>query len=429
MKEFIKLDKPRILGNNIVYNKIFPSKGIKKYFKSDFFAKYDRDIHSVDESILQIPALSNIITIAWATGADVYLKALDKKYLESLNRVKIAMKEMFPQLPFSSSIFVEEVVSNNFSNSGTLILFGGGVDSTASYLRHKGENPILVKIWGTDVALENKIVWDELKKKILEFANKESARVSFIKSNICSFINGDLLSLRYGMYLTSFEWHSGFHHGIGLSGLCAPLTAVDDTRTVYIPSTHSRDFKHPWGSHPSIDNNISWADVRVVHDSYELSRQEKIRHIIKKHIEKKGNYPFLRVCFQRKTERLNCSRCEKCARTIVGLILEGIDPNKCGFNVNGNTLNCIKKKLIKQHFHLDKDSVYMWKDIQGHIPDIVEHDLYNSRSFFEWLKNFSISESTPLHFSVYFSLPKIVQDILFYTKILQALVLLRKIFT
>jgi hypothetical protein len=32
----------------------------------------------------------------------------------------------------------------------------------------------------------------------------------------------------------------------------------------------------------------------------------------------------------------------------------------------------------------------MWKDIQQHIPQVISHNLYDSKEFFEWLKTFDI---------------------------------------
>ena len=66
-------------SNNKLVAKLDFSEDISKYFTTDcFVAEYDKNIEGVDESILVIPPLSNVVTVAWATGADIYVKNLDK---------------------------------------------------------------------------------------------------------------------------------------------------------------------------------------------------------------------------------------------------------------------------------------------------------------------------------------------------------------
>lgn len=419
------------IRNNEIHCRLSCSKRIKRYFNSDsFYVRYDKDIQSVDRSILQIPVISNIITLAWATGADVYVQELDKIFLKSLDQVKTIMKEIYPELPFSTTIYVDKVVSNSFSNQGSMLLFSGGIDSTTSYIRHRNEKPNLVTVWDPSLnpSPAEERFWQKVKREEKKFAEREAVKINFIESNIRSFLNTDLLGLEYGRYLTNRGWFGSFQHGPGLIGLCAPLTAVENIRTLFIASTHTQNFKHSWGSHPSIESNISWANVKVFHDGYELSRQEKIRYVIKDYIRETGNYPLIRVCGPSKTDNFNCNKCEKCFRTITGLVLEEIDPNKCGFNVDSRTFRFIKQNLVNRKFVFGKDEVFMWKDIQKHVPDTINHNLYESNEFFRWFKDFDISEKEPLLWQFYFNLPKSVQNVLSYAKILQVLAAVRKRF-
>ena len=54
------------------------------------------------------------------------------------------MKEIHSKFPFSTQIHVDKIVLNTFSCQGSLLLFSGGIDLTASYIRHKDEKLILV---------------------------------------------------------------------------------------------------------------------------------------------------------------------------------------------------------------------------------------------------------------------------------------------
>ncbi len=165
--KYIKIEEPRILKNRLLLSKISYSGNIEKYFQQKVFrAEYDRDIQNVSASILQIPVFSNIITVAWAAGADIYVKELDRSYLESLNKIKLVMKRWYHKLSFSTNIHVEDLVSNKFSNRGYGLLFSGGIDSTASYIKHRNEKPNLIMIWGADILLAEEEFWRKVQKQI-----------------------------------------------------------------------------------------------------------------------------------------------------------------------------------------------------------------------------------------------------------------------
>ena len=207
--------------------------------------------------------------------------------------------------------------------------------------------------------------------------------VSFIKTNMGQSLNQSLLARDYKVR----GWWLSVNHALMLLGVCAPLT-TKRIGTVLIAATHTSDFKEPWGSHPSIDNNIAWADVKVIHDGYELSRQEKIKYIAK--------YPeyltHLKVCFS-SGSNYNCCRCEKCLRTIIALILEGRDPKKCNFNIDDlKIFKYIKACLVKGKFEDGKNEIFMWQDIQEHIPEQFNNDMQGSKEFFTWFKGFDLSK-------------------------------------
>lgn len=131
-KYTIIVKEPKILNNKLLLFRSSYPKGIGKYFRFDnLVCHYDRKIDNIDASILQIPAIASIITVAWAIGADIYVKKLDETYLESLNKVKSVLKSWYPEFSFSTKIIVENVVSNRFSNNGYGLLFSGGIDAQA----------------------------------------------------------------------------------------------------------------------------------------------------------------------------------------------------------------------------------------------------------------------------------------------------------
>jgi len=393
-EKHIRIERLKVLKNRLSFFKSSYSKNVQKYFLSNqFFVEYDKDIHNVSKSILYIPAVSTLIPVAWAVGADIYVEELDKTYLESLGKVQQVMKDWYPNLPFSTNIHVDKVVPNSFSNNRYGLLFSGGLDSTASYIRHKSKKLDLIMVCGVDIPLDEEKLWRKAKDKYEDFANQENVEISFIKTNARQCTNERLLREEFGRYLTDSTWWGGFHHGIFYLGLCAPLS-VKHVGTILIAASYTREFQYPWGSHPLVDNRISWADVRVLHDAYEVSRQEKIRHVLNNCVRNSRHYPHLWVCTidrPRSFRGFNCGKCEKCSRTITGLVLENIDPNKCGFNIDNKFFDFLKQNLSR--FIRGEDQVFMWKDIQRHIPKVINHNLHDSKEFFEWFKNFDVSVS------------------------------------
>jgi hypothetical protein len=393
------------------------SKELEKYFLSNkLYVEYDNDIQNVSRSILYIPAVSCLITIAGAMNAGFYVEELDRNFLESLRKIELIMKKCYPNIPFSIKIHIDRILNNSFSNNGYGLLFSGGIDSTVSYIRHRDKKPDLIMVWGLDIPLDEKDFWWKVRDTYENFAIRENVKIRFIKTNMRQCMNEALLSKESSRYCKGLSWWE-MVYSLPLLGLCAPIT-VERIGTILFASSETKEFSRPGGFHPQLFvNRISWADVRVVLDAYEISRQEKIRYFLKNYITDHGNYPHLWVCWKSR-HSLNCGKCEKCSRTITELILEGIDPNKCGFNINSNFFIFLKSNLSR--FIRDEVNVFMWKDIQQHIPQVIDHNLYDSKSFFEWFKTFDIQgnlrkrkindtiKKLPL-FYVYYKLPNEVR--------------------
>jgi len=84
----------------------------------------------------------------------------------------------------------------------------------------------------------------------------------------------------------------------------------------------SYDIAHlsPCGSHPLLDPAYGSAEVQIQHCDVELSRLDKLRLIA----EWPAAFHNFRVCLANVPDRLNCGRCEKCVRTMTGLIALGV---------------------------------------------------------------------------------------------------------
>ena len=85
---------------------------------------------------------------------------------------------------------------------------------------------------------------------------------------------------------------------------------------LYIASSHDLGDLVPCGSHPLLDPEYSSYALRIRHRDVALTRMEKLRIV--------ADWDFglqhMRVCLANVEDRLNCGRCEKCVRTMTGLV-------------------------------------------------------------------------------------------------------------
>jgi hypothetical protein len=92
------------------------------------------------------------------------------------------------------------------------------------------------------------------------------------------------------------------------------------THLAYIGSSYDLPNLAPCGSHPLLDPEYSSYDLMIRHRDLEVSRIDKIRAIADWEIGLNN----LRVCLANVKDRLNCGKCEKCVRTMLGLEAVGV---------------------------------------------------------------------------------------------------------
>ena len=402
-REYITIHNQKISHGRYVSSDLNCSKGIKKYLLSDrLYAEYDVAISELNPSILQIPAVSGVITIAWAFGADIYVEEIDKKYLEYLQRIRSVVKRWHRARDFycTGEIHTEKVVSNNFVNNSHGLLFTGGVDSLASYIKHRHEKPILMHVWGADIPPDDEKNGKRRVKRLTTFATKEKVPIHIVRTNIPRALNDGLLYVRYGL-----DWWQQINHTIVLTGVCAPLTSALNIDTLYVASAVTPQFGIAGGSTPIVATKMFWGNTHVVYDNYKVSRQLKIRNFIKDYMKNEGRI-FLKICNNTQRPESNCGNCTKCLRTITQLALEGINPNKSGFNnVSEHTFQRIRERFKKMKFFRKRwiveregdytsrvGEAYYWKDMQKNIPETIEDNPVGLKKFFEWFKDFDISD-------------------------------------
>lgn len=341
--------------NRIVYS-YEVSGDIKKYFKEDFFIEYDNSIEDVPYSILVIPLLANVLPIAWMVGFDIIVDSIDKNFYEAILEIKKVFSKEFPKIENkNSTIKFKKLVKNTSSHKKNAMLFSGGVDAYASYFNHQNESMDLILIRGADIPIDDKKQWETAKNSVDSESILYSNQKYFISMNCRSFYTYKVDEL-----VTEGSWWGSIQHGLSLICATSPLAYKNGYQTVYIASSYTAELQIFWGSMPEIDNKIKWASTSVVHDGYHMRRIDKLELIVKNSIflDKEVN---LRVCYSELNNGINCSNCEKCYRTIFGLTLFNVNPNKFGFDVDHHLYDSIEK-IIKKGFS-SSGTKFFWRDI------------------------------------------------------------------
>jgi hypothetical protein len=412
--EQIRISDPEVVdGNKKVVVHLDISDGLRKYFfTTKLGVEYDIDVTGCDSSILVLPALSVVAPIAWSRGSDVIVEKADEAYLDSLQNVRRILKGWFPQFSFKGEIRVEQAVKNEFhDHKKDSLLFSGGVDSLTSYVRTKGENPItlITLLMGEDRYLP---FYEKLKNAFQKFARDQGNDIHFIKSDIWNGTNNVVNNMELASDISLPAWWRDVSLGVVTLGLCAPLTVAAEIGTVRYSSAFTDKQGTPDGSFYLSKTGVAWGNIRMVYGGNDVTRQQKIRHFLK------GNnhlYQYLLVCNNNFEDYAvsannnlypeNCSYCEKCLRTITGLILEGIDPNECNFNVDNKVLQFVQSAFTSGSLNLQENGLF-WRDIQEHIAnsstdfnDTISQK-YSAKEFFEWFRNFDIDSYKPSSYNL-----------------------------
>lgn len=391
MESFIKIENLKVSGG-LLEIAFTHSEDLNRYFDSNkFWAKYSVTIENVPESVLVIPLLCQLLPIVWLTDSTLIVEKIDKDFYESIPDFKEGYKKMYPNMAFKGTMKVSTVEDNTKGRelSGSAAFFSGGVDAFATLISHIDEKPTLITVRGADIRLNDNAGWLNVETHTKSVATDFILAYNFTESNFTIFINQN--NLNYLCKKGGDNWWHGFQHGIGLIGLAAPLSWENKWSLIYIASTFTPKDKGKvtCASDPDIDGKVRFNGCRVIHDCYELSRQNKIDLIYNFSKKEKKNIN-LRVCYQA-SQGKNCGICEKCIRTIFGIYAAGGNPVNFGFQTNNREIKKYKNTII---FNLNFIILPLWVEIQTklrekrpyHLPSslnwIYKHDIQTIRTKF-----------------------------------------------
>ena len=358
-------------GHKIKYDYDIP-KELKKYFKDDFFARYDVSVADVPESILVIPFVANLLPISWMLGFDIVVNEIDDKFHAGMQHVKAIFAKEFPQISQQKSeIVAERLVTNQSEHKTDAMLFSGGVDAYATYFRNFHKPLDLVLVRGADIPLDDHKQWQTALDSMESEQILDKNPKHYIEMNCRNFYSYHVTELVAGG-----GWWGKVQHGLSLTCSAAPLAYVLGYGNLSIAATHNVNFRMFWGSMPEIDQNTRWADTLVHHDGFDLTRIDKVELIVKNAQQLPHNLN-LRVCYSEFNHGLNCSECEKCYRTMLAITVFGANPNDYGFKVGPKLYDDVEK-IVQDGFatkgiRYDWEKTYHKLQLQGDIYQFDGH--------------------------------------------------------
>lgn len=371
------------------------SRDLSKYFTTNtLFIEYDRDVSDVPDSILTIPFVSCLLAFSWVLDCNLWVREIDKTFYDSVPHIREAYREIYDHFPlkgrFVPAILTQNDLSSDSSlSSKALLLFSGGADCLATFIRNLAKSPMLCNIQGWYRSLDDRdFAADADKRDISQFAKEYKVPTCFIRSNFAVLLSEEF-DKHFAKKLGDTMWH-GFLHSMAFISISIPIAYQAGISEVLIASSLTIGLNFLCASNLTTDSEFSYAGSGfTTHDGFELNRQGKMA-IIVKHQQDSGNPIFMRVC---SFNDHNCCECEKCFRTILGIITEGGNIRDFGFNIEGSLkdhwVEVLERKAGLMSFKSEK--FIHWPHIRKKMLDNYEN--IKDKEFVDWFLNFDFDKA------------------------------------
>ncbi len=259
--------------------------------------------------------LSFALLFAMKAGEDIDISnfSVSPLLLSSVERIQDIYTDWFKELVLKRVCIINaqpKPLMLNKKDRASASFFSGGVDSFDTIINTEEETDgekikNLLYIYGYDVRLGDQKLFNEIKKHLNEAALDLGKDLIFVTTNLREFTERFI------------GWD--FVHGpalIAIGHLLSPKI-----KTIYISASNSVGQFTPNGSHPDLDPLFASEALSVVHYGIERKRIDKI---IKNISMSETAMKHLRVCWKNSGNKMNCSTCEKCVRTMIALEIAGV---------------------------------------------------------------------------------------------------------
>jgi hypothetical protein len=227
------------------------------------------------------------------------------------------------------------------SHNRTAQCFTGGIDSFFSLLRGPHDPQYILYVQGFDVPLSDHDRAQALETSLSAVAAATNTTPIIVRTN-----------LRQHPIFDAVSWERT--HGAALAAV--GMLLAEHIGGIVIPSSYAYEDHTPWGSHWDTDPLWSPPDqLQIIHDDASVTRRDKIVQLAAEPLVQR----HLRVCWRNLTPTGNCSRCEKCLRTMATLEASGhLDAYHRVFDVETPL-----SKRLDDTSYLPHHLTFIWEDL------------------------------------------------------------------
>ena len=289
-----------------------------------------------------------------------------KKFYDNLLKLK-SYYEFLNIGPIFFNIDCSFKETKNLIERKSIATFTGGVDSFYTLLKEIKNIDTILYCINYDVQENQKELLNEQLKTVKKIAKKLNKKFIICKTNQRNVIENNI------SYLQNLKTKYKDLWGYFLHGPCLFSNAYNlslDYKKIYIPSTHPRnDSNFLWGSTFYIDHLYSSSFLEISHNG-DCTRVDKIKELI--NLDKKLFFSYLKVCYNNKNQKYNCSNCEKCRRTYIpiGILNKNYLSQLKTFNIDINQFEKIKNNYFKIKFNKISD-----KHFQDEIKNLEKNNI------------------------------------------------------
>jgi len=268
-------------------------------------------------------------------GAELRVRApLDRTWLANTRALPPIFSEWW-QLPERYPLWrrVAAHAERREPGPGVGLCFTAGIDSFFSLLRGDLGVSHLVFAHGYDIALADVDRMVHFERSFREVARVSRARPIVVRTN-----------LREHRVFKRVSWERT--HGAALAAL-GHLLSDTIGELVISPSWRYPDAS-VWGSTARTDPLWSGHRLTVTHGDATLGRYQKVPKVAHEPLL----WDHLRVCWENRNPTGNCSRCEKCLRTMVALAACGQLSNYSVFDTRKPLAELVRElRSVPPHLH------------------------------------------------------------------------------
>jgi hypothetical protein len=307
----IHILKPVINKKSITYTYLYNGK--KYSFSNNFLS--DENLYTGIEGIISIFVPHCILT-----GKTIFSEIpVDETFINNLQNLVPVFRKWHNNNNLQLNIDVP-IKKNNIesSNKKTISTFTMGVDSFYTLYSNIDKLDAILFIIGFDIKKNQKKLLDETIENLKKVSKIYNKKLILCETELKN-------KIKHGK---GFDWgHYFFGPALFNIAYC-----LNEYQEILIPSSHLFKDEYLWGSQYILDKNYSSSFLNILHNG-DLTRVAKIKFILDYDLK---CLDFLRVCWRNIDGKYNCTKCEKCFRTLYPIELYGYKDRAVTFNRNVN---------------------------------------------------------------------------------------------